>query len=224
MNTDLSKQYDNLANIFSDTHNDGNKYSNEVFFNLLKNKDLENKKILDVACGDGQDMIFYKKIVNTEVYGIDASEELVNKAKQKSLQVQLGYFDNIPFRDSEFDIVLSKYAIQTIDEFTKTYPEIARVLRKEGRFVFLAVHPIRQFFEDKNSTKDYFKKNIVKSVLFGGSVVVEEPTHTIQEYLSPDFFKHFKIDEYVESSDFYSAEKIGDSNYPTYMIISAIKR
>lgn len=224
MNTDLSKQYNNIANDFSDKHNDGNKYSNEVFFNILKNKNLENKKILDLACGDGTDMVTYKKKLDAEIYGIDASEELINKAKEKSLQVQLGYFEKIPFSDFEFDAIFSKYAIQTIDEFSKTYPEIARVLKNEGRFIFLAVHPMRQFFENRNSPKDFFQKTTVKSILFGGTVIVEEPTHTMQEYLSPEFFKYFKIDEFVEASDFYSAEKIGDSEYPTYMIISAIKR
>lgn len=83
---------------------------------------------------------------------------------------------------------------------------------------------MRQFFEKKTENKDYFEKTEVESILFGGKLTVVEPTHTLQEYLSDDFLKKFELIDFFEKDDFYSAEKIGESNYPTYFIIIAKKR
>jgi len=189
MKTNLSEQYNNFANIFSKTHDNGNKFTNQIFFNQLRSGGLQDKKILDLGCGDGTDMQYYKYRFSNNVFGV----------------------------------VISKYALQTVDEFNNTYQEVARVLKKSGLFVFLVVHPFRQFFEKKSNQKNYFDKKIVNSVLFNGKVVVEEPTHTVQEYLSPEFFKYFSLESFIEKSDFYSAEKIGPDDYPTYLIISAKK-
>ena len=183
MKTNLSEQYNNFANIFSKTHDNGNKFTNQIFFNQLRSGGLQDKKILDLGCGDGTDMQYYKYRFSNNVFGVDASEKLLEEARSKSLDARFGYFDNLPFSDQIFDVVISKYALQTVDEFNNTYQEVARVLKKSGLFVFLVVHPFRQFFEKKSNQKNYFDKKIVNSVLFNGKVVVEEPTHTVQEYL-----------------------------------------
>ncbi|MEK7103579.1 MAG: class I SAM-dependent methyltransferase [Patescibacteria group bacterium] len=220
----LTKQYNKLAVLFSRIHDEGNKYSNRVFYNVLRANNLQGKKILDLGCGNGADIEYYKYRFGDAVTGVDASEKLLEEAKAKSLDVCLGYFDHIPFGDSAFDTVISKYAFQTSDNMSQIYEEVSRVLQPSGTFIFLVVHPFRQFFEKKSDHKNFFEKTIVQSVLFDGEVTVEEPTHTMQEYLSPEFFKRFSLQSYVEKADFHSAERIDGNEYPTYMIISATKR
>lgn len=224
MKKNLIKQYNSCAEIFSLSHDNGNKYSNRVFFETLRSLNLQNKKILDLGCGNGTDMKYYQYRFSKNVYGVDASEKLLLEARGKNLNVELGYFDKIPYLDNQFDAVLSKYALQTVAELSSTYKEASRVLKSKGKFVFMVVHPLRQFMEKKTNHKNYFDKTLVKSILFNGKLTVTEPTHTIQEYLSPEFFKYFSLKTIFEKDDFYSAEKIGNNIYPTYLIISAEKK
>ena len=217
-------QYNKIANEFSNIHEDGNKFSNIEYYKRLLPY-IESKNILDVGCGDGSDMVLYTEHAK-KVFGIDSSSELLSMAREKNPQAVIseGVFNSIPFDDCFFDVVLSKYALQTIQSFNDFYNETHRVLKKKGFLVFLTVHPLRQFFEKKTRSKNYFKQTEVASVLFNGELSVIEPTHTLQDYLSDSFLQKFELIDYFEKDDFYSAEKIGNNNYPTYLMIIARKR
>ncbi len=78
--------------------------------------------------------------------------------------------------------------------------------------------------EKKKKRKDYFKKEIVESVLFDGFITVEEPTHTLEEYLSPWFLKNFDVMTFEEHFDPYAAEMVEGSSYPGFFILKAQKR
>ncbi len=224
MTLNLSKQYNRFSDIFSMVHDDGNKYSNRVFFDVLREENIQGKKILDLGCGNGTDMQYYKYRFGDDIYGVDASEKFIKEASAKKLNVSIGLFDKIPHEEKSFDVVVSKYALQTVDDFKDTYKEVSRVLKPGGKFIFLTVHPMRQFFEKKTKHKNFFQKTIVKSVLFGGKIIAKEPTHTLEEYLSLEFFKLFNLEKFIEKDDFYSAEQLNGDKYPTYMIISATKK
>lgn len=61
---------------------------------------------------------------------------------------------------------------------------------------------------------------MVESVFFDGQVIVKEPSHTFNEYLSPTFFKYFILESYEEGYD-SGAEKVDGDIYPSYFIIKA---
>ncbi len=221
MNNKLSFQYNNIADHFNKTHDDFNHISNKAFFSCLPN-DLLSKNLLDIGCGDGNDFDEYLKRGAT-VTGIDPSKKLQSYSKHAE-KITIGSFEKIPFTENVFNIVVSKYALQTLEEIDLFYSEVSRVLKPGGELIFLVVHPMRQFFEKKTLFKDYFEKTIVDSVIFNGTITVKEPTHTISEYLSPLFFNSFTLESLKEGVDFYSAEKIGPYEYPTYLIIKAKKK
>ena len=68
---------------------------------------------------------------------------------------------------------------------------------------------------------DYIKE-IVFENKFGGKITVTEPTHTMNEYLSPYFLSHFKLEKYEEGFD-DGAEKVEGDIYPIYAILKASK-
>ncbi len=147
---------------------------------------------------------------------------MVKLAQQKNPEgdIQLGYFEKIPFSDQFFDVVISKWALQTSANIDPIYQEIIRVMKPNGQLIFLSCHPMRQFIEKKRKGKDYFKKEIVESVFFDGQVTAKEPSHTMNEYLSPFFFQHFTLEAFEEGFD-SAAEKIDGDIYPSYFIIKA---
>lgn len=214
------KQYDAFAKKYSDVFVENNQDSIKAYFRYL-DIPLKGKKVLDLGCGDGYDLSQIK-LKGANVCGIDASEEMMKLAQQKNPEgiIKLGTFEKIPFPDHSFDVVTSKWAFQTSAEIDPIYHEIARVLKPNGQLIYLSGHPIRQFLEKKRKGKDYFKKEIVESVFFDGQVTAKEPSHTLNEYLSPTFFKYFILEAYEEGYD-SGAEKVDGDIYPSYFIIKA---
>ena len=215
-----AKQYDAFAKKYSEVFVENNQESITAYFRHL-DFSFEGKAVLDLGCGDGYDLSQIK-LKKGEIFGVDASEEMVKLAQQKNPEgiIKVGFFEKIPFQDHLFDVVISKWALQTSTEIDPIYHEIARVMKPNAQLIYLSSHPIRQFIEKKRKNKDYFKKEIVESVFFDGQVIAKEPSHTLNEYLSPTFFKYFTLESYVEGYD-SGAEKVDGDLYPSYFIIKA---
>lgn len=223
---DLSKQYNSFAKKFSEVHDAGgnsNRDNRAVFYSHI---DFINPgiKILDVACGDGLDLVHYKEL-GAEVSGIDASEELVAIAKGRlpDADIRVGLFEKLPFEDNLFDAVLSKYAIMTSPDMKPVLAEMHRVLKPGGIMLYLVTHPFRQYFEKKDPQADYFEQKVVDSNILNNTILVKEPSHTMTEYLNDFLFKNFEVLAYDEQWD-ASAEQIDGKKYPGYLIIKARKR
>lgn len=215
----IDKQYNSFAKDFSDSVSSP-LISRNVFYKIL-DEDLHGKSLLDVACGDGTDLIFYKE-KGAIVSGIDASEELVGIAKSKlsDSDIRVALIENLPYTDNSFDIVVSKYAIQTSENIEKSLTELSRVAKQGALIVYLVTHPLRQFLEKKEKFRDYYKQEKVDSVLFKGEIVAQEPSHTFAEYFSENVLKDMRLISVVEGSDFSdtSAQQVGGDYYPTFMV------
>lgn len=220
---DITLQYDNFAEEFSSASPVQNRV-NIVAFHTIIDFPLKGRKLLDLGCGDGADLKLLESR-GAEVYGLDASKEMINFAKQKlpNANLKVGLFENIPFDSNLFDVVVSKYALQASYDLGVAFKEISRTLKSDGIFVCLVTHPLRQFLEKKKKGKDYFKKEVVKSILFGTSMVVEEPTHTFNEYFDEFFFRNFELVSFKEMHD-PAAEAIDEDIYPGFFILKARKK
>ncbi len=191
------------------------------FYKTIKGIDLKNKTLLDAGCGDGIDLVHYEK-EGAIISGCDASEELIRVAQSRfpDNDIRVGLFEKLPFLDNRFDLVFSKYALQTSENIETSIQEMVRVLKTGGELVFLTVHPIRQFMEKKSKHRDYYRQVKVESVLFKGSIVAEEPSHTLGEYFSTSILKKLQLLEIYEGSDFAdtSAQQVNGDYYPTFLI------
>jgi len=223
---DLSKQYNNFAQRFSEIHDVGensNRDNRKFFYDKL-DFIKPGMKVLDLACGDGLDLAYYKEL-GAEIYGLDASEELTKIARERlpGADIRVGLFESNPFEDNFFDVVLSKYAIQTSADIKPIFSEIKRVLKPGGILMYLVTHPLRQYLEKKNPAINYFEQRVVDCHILNDTIIVKEPTHTMNEYLSPEFLKSFDVQEFEECWD-AAAEQVDDRKYPGYFILRARKR
>lgn len=127
---------------------------------------VKDKKILDVGCGPG---LYAKKLTkkSAKVKGIDLSEELIKIARQENpkLDFKVGDIEKLPYKNSEFDIVLATLVLGHLSNWDKALKEINRVLKKEGVFVFSGYNPVvektkktRWFFRNFREIKDYFEE------------------------------------------------------------------
>ncbi len=98
-------------------------------------------KLLDVGCGNGW-LLNSIKDKKVEYVGIDNSEQLINKAKRnleikklRNWEIILGDVLDLPFRDSQFDIVICKavlHHLPTRELQSKALKEMHRVLKPGG--------------------------------------------------------------------------------------------
>lgn len=226
MKTDIKKQYNNFHDVYIENFAD-DEVSNSLFHKTV-DFNLHGKKVLDVGCGDGKDLaIFSKK--SAIVFGIDPSIEFIKKAQKNN---PTGIFkeaigESLPFENAAFDVVVSKWAMQTSTNVPKVLSEMARVLKKDGMLVFLAKHPILQFLQkirDYGHGVDYYQQQITTSKIYSGKITLKEPSHTIGEYFNPEFFKNFEVMDYVEGTDFPASTQINGDTYPTFFIVKARRK
>ncbi|MDB4940336.1 MAG: Methylase involved in ubiquinone/menaquinone biosynthesis [Candidatus Doudnabacteria bacterium] len=223
---ELSTQYNNFAKKFSEVHDTGensNNLNRKLFYSYLDFV-KPGMKLLDVACGDGLDLLYYKEL-GAAVYGIDASKEMVALAQSRmpDADIRTGLFESLPFEENFFDVVLSKYAIMTSSDLKPVFKEVHRVLKPGGVMMYLVTHPFRQYFEKKDNTADYFEQQIVDSNILNNTILVKEPSHTMNEYLNDFLFKNFDVQLFDEQWD-PSAEQIDGKKYPGFFILKAVKR
>ena len=119
----------------------------EKELNLLNVDTIQDKKILELGCGGGQNGIFLTN--HGAVYsGIDISKEQIEYAKKlaKNNHLDIDYSvdaaENLKkFHDNTFDLVISIFAIQYVKDIGRCFREIRRVLKDDGGFIFSLDHP-----------------------------------------------------------------------------------
>ena len=131
----------------------GDTYHEKVVYpNLLRILgDLQGKRVLDLACGQGQ-FSRYMRDKGAFVTGVDLGKELIllaeanNKSVKDTGSHKIVYFngsadDLYMLKERSFDIVVCVLALQNIEKLQKTIEEVKRVLLPDGVFVFVLNHP-----------------------------------------------------------------------------------
>ena len=103
------------------------------------------ESVLDVGCGTGTLAIAAKRHVGSagKVYGIDASPEMIARARKKAkktaaaVDFENAFVENLPFRDANFDVVLSTTMLHHLPDKGRRQclREVGRVLKPGGRFL-----------------------------------------------------------------------------------------
>jgi len=115
----------------------------EVSNELVQEIYLNDAKVLDVGCGLGDPSRLLADRFNCKVTGIDLCEEYIRTALKLSELTGLtdktefiqGDALDLPFENNSFDIVWTQHVQMNIEDKTKFYSEIRRVLVDEGALV-----------------------------------------------------------------------------------------
>ena len=128
-------------------------YQSEVvlpnLIRLLDNKKREEglpgsqRRVLDLACGQG---FFTREVakLGAQVTGADISPELIAQAKKNVSEAKfyVAAATNLDFaKNGEFDLLYCVLALQNIEDVAKTFAEVKRVLKPDGRFIMVLNHP-----------------------------------------------------------------------------------
>ncbi len=138
-------------------------------------KFVKNKKILDLGSGSGYGSFELIKLGAKEVISIDIDPKIIKFAKEKyhndKLTFQIADATSLPFKDNEFDVVISFEVIEHIKNYQNYLREVFRVLRPKGYFIFSTPNRLKHragtsayHFKEftPNELKKIFKKNKIK--------------------------------------------------------------
>ena len=113
----------------------------EAQLQFLKNKLLQDQKILDLACGYGRLTIPLAKAGYT-IEGIDLVPSLIKKAKELAqeehlkIKFEIGDMRDLPYKENSFGAVICMWSsfnhLLTQKDQVKALKEILRILRKKG--------------------------------------------------------------------------------------------
>jgi len=146
----MVKEWDDAVESWVDFVRHGKDYyrdqlNNPATFRLIGN--VKDQLVLDLACGEGYNTRMLAR-KGAKVTGVDFSEKMIELAKSEETKEKLGthYYisdaaDLKKFTSNNFDVVTCFMSLQDIENYEKAISEVARVLKKGGRFVFSIPHP-----------------------------------------------------------------------------------
>jgi len=121
-------------------------FAKESELNLLGN--VEGRKIVELGCGGAENSITLAK-KGGNCTGVDMSLEQLKHAKnsmiENKVKIELieGDLENlIMFDDEIFDIAISIFALDWMQDLNAAFKEAYRILKPNGFFVFSTQHPI----------------------------------------------------------------------------------
>ncbi len=101
-----------------------------------------NEHILEVGVGTGLALPMYPR--HCRIVGIDLSEGMLAKAKERAEGLQLSHVQlhrmdagAMEFRDDTFDTVVAAYVVTAVPDYRKVVSEMIRVCRPGGRIIML---------------------------------------------------------------------------------------
>ncbi len=120
-----------------------NLYDNAQAFVSEYGKDLisfiptgDNLNILDLGCGTGDLTNEIKQNGNHNIIGVDSSQEMVDKAKEKYKDIDFTVCDatKLPFTN-KFDVIFSNAVFHWISDQTALHTAIYTALKKDGMLI-----------------------------------------------------------------------------------------
>lgn len=132
--------------------------------------ELRSKKILDLGCGAGRMVRWFKPYTDTcEVWGTDISSEHIywanNYLKPPFNFATTTTIPHLPFEDRFFDLIYAGSVFTHIDDLTESWLlELKRVISVEGR-IFITIHDRHtlELLDERPYWKESMLNNYLKS-------------------------------------------------------------
>jgi arsenite methyltransferase len=171
---------------------------------------------VDLGSGRGTDVLRLAEEVGETgfVFGIDISEGMLQKAEAtakklgvKNVKFIKSELENLPIESESVDLVISNCTINHASEKQKVWFEIARILRKGGRFV------VSDIYSSEPVPEEYRNDPAAIAECWAGAVT----RYTYHEHLQIAGFSNIEV---IEESAPYSKGKITVSSFTVKGVMS----
>ncbi len=190
---------------------------NENDLHILSN--ISEKIFLELGCSEGRSLEYLKDNGAKEVWGLDISEEQIDKAKLNpkldTNKLFVSPMENNPGLPlNYFDGVLSLYSIGFCSDMKATINLVSQYLKKDGLFIMVWTHPLFNCL-DLNDNQVILKKSYndeQAETIFKGADKVE----TIQYNLKISTLVNTIIEEGLVIDHIYEEEPIIENHIGSY--------
>jgi 2-polyprenyl-3-methyl-5-hydroxy-6-metoxy-1,4-benzoquinol methylase len=117
----------------------GDQMVHSLTFWFHPNKNLEDS-ILDVGCGEGRGVQTLLNLGHKNVYGIDITEEKVNKGKSTGLNLLCADLHDDILGEKKYDYVFTSHALEHMYDLPRVISYLVKATKKEIWFII----PIRE--------------------------------------------------------------------------------
>ncbi len=172
--------------------------------------DVAGRRVLEVGCGSAPCARWLASQAADPV-GMDLSEGMLTEAALHAAQTGIylplvqGDATALPFAEASFDIVCSAFGgFPFVADVGTALAEVARVLRRKGRFVFSVTHPFHWVFPDDPDpaqlrvTGSYFDRRPYLELDAQGRPMYVEHHHTMGDWIRLIVGAGFVLDDVVE--------------------------
>jgi SAM-dependent methyltransferase len=169
--------------------------------------DLKGKRVLELGCGGAQCSIAFAKQGATAI-GIDFSAEQLGFARRlverEAVRVELrqGDLADLAFlRAESIDLVFSAYAFGYVDDLSRVFRQVHRVLKVGAPLVFSLPHPAYDMIDDDAEEpllvrRSYFDRSPIDYQWSG--VAFTDFHHTIGDLYTGLVRASYKVDAIIE--------------------------
>jgi SAM-dependent methyltransferase len=124
-----------------DPSDERNRYCIQLYHRTATQADLSGEQVLEVSCGHGGGAAYLVKTLHPASYtALDYNPDGIAFAQKRhnvaGLDFVHGDAENLPFPDESFDAVINVEASHSYPHFDRFLPEVVRVLRPGGRFLY----------------------------------------------------------------------------------------
>jgi 2-polyprenyl-3-methyl-5-hydroxy-6-metoxy-1,4-benzoquinol methylase len=187
-------------------------------------------KILDIGCGTGRHSIELAERGYSDLTGIDLSDTLLErakeKAKEKNLNINYQKYDarNLPFHD-EFDMVImiceGAFPLMETDEMNyRILQNASKALKKNGKFIFTTLnglfplfHSVKDFLvaasEEGNAAYDNISFDLMTFREHSITVVEDDSGNKKELQCNERYYVPSEITWLLKSLDFYKIDIYG---------------
>ena len=120
--------------------------------------DVRGRDVLELGCGAAR-WSYALRDDGARPVGLDFSPTRLRQARDSggrrrtALPLVRANAERLPFRADTFDLVFCDWGAMTFCDPARTVPEVARVLRSGGRFVFSNSSPFRSVAQDRRTDR-----------------------------------------------------------------------
>ncbi|MDG2272670.1 MAG: class I SAM-dependent methyltransferase [Halioglobus sp.] len=230
-----AKEYNQAVGNAGDVYHKA--YTNPRIFQLLG--DIKNKRILDLACGQG----YFSELMEKhegKVTGVDYSQEFIKLAKARNLKAKFFVDSSSNMKDLKnhyFDIIVCNFGLHDIRDIKGTIKECNRVLKKNGKFVWSIPHPVFHTAGEGEKNGIFYKeifdykrlKTHTPQWEFDNEI--KQYRRPIDYYLGEMFANGFVISNFFEVSTRHKGGKLVkdkvllkfNTEIPQFLIVEGIK-
>jgi ubiquinone/menaquinone biosynthesis C-methylase UbiE len=129
---------------FSDSYERGRGYGYHQMIDDLEvqvtTPYARDARVLELGCGTGLILARVAEVAKESV-GIDLSEGMAQRAKDRGLDVHIGSVCDLPFEDDQFDLAYSFKVLAHVPDIDSAVREATRVIRPGGHLLLEFYNP-----------------------------------------------------------------------------------